>query len=72
VPLYDYECEKCGKTLELLTKRDPEQLFLCKEQATEPATPCEGILLRKTIQKGSGFLLKGGGWHSSDYKGVKH
>ena len=71
MPLYDYECEKCGKTQEILTKRDPEQLFLCREATKEPSL-CEGILLRKAVQSGSSFLLKGSGWHSSDYKGTKH
>lgn len=67
MPLYDYDCPKCRKTWEIITKRDPEQEPRCQEQA-EPATPsCEGILVRRLIQTGSNFSLRGSGWYASDY-----
>jgi putative FmdB family regulatory protein len=58
MPIYEYRCEKCGKTFELLQKI---------EEA--PATQCVecGGKLQKLISQTS-FQLKGSGWYATDYK----
>ena len=58
MPIYEYECEKCGKTFEVLQKFSDAPLTSCD---------CSGKL-RKLISQSS-FHLKGSGWYVTDYKG---
>ena len=58
MPLYEYECNKCGKVIEALQKFSDEPLIKCEE--------CGGEL-KKLVSKNS-FSLKGGGWYITDYK----
>ena len=57
MPVYEYECEACGKQFEVWQKiTDP------------PLTECEacGGKLHKLISQSS-FILKGTGWYVTDY-----
>jgi putative FmdB family regulatory protein len=57
MPIYEYECTKCGHQTELLQK------------ITETATPkCEvcKARMRRLISQ-SAFHLKGTGWYATDY-----
>ena len=58
MPIYEYECTKCGKTFEIFQKI-----------ADEPLTECRvcGGPLTKLISQCS-FHLKGTGWYVTDYK----
>ena len=58
MPLYEYRCESCDRTIEVI------QSF-----ADKPLRKCEacGGKLRKLVSR-SGFVLKGSGWYASDYK----
>lgn len=58
MPLYEYICEKCHQSLEVVQKFSDAPLEVC------PA--CQGPL-KKTMSLG-GFALKGEGWHNTDYK----
>lgn len=62
MPLYEYGCQACGKSVEIVQKfSDP------------PATECPHCgkpALVKQISQTS-FQLKGGGWYASDYKKPK-
>jgi len=61
MPIYEYECEKCGRIIESWQKiNDP------------PLTTCEhcGGRLHKLISM-STFHLKGTGWYVTDYGGRK-
>jgi len=58
MPLYEYECQKCGKIIEALQKFSDDPLTEC--------TKCGGKL-EKIISK-STFALKGKGWYVTDYK----
>ncbi len=61
MPIYEYECESCGKVVESWQKfSDP------------PLTTCEscGGRLHKLISMSS-FHLKGSGWYVTDYAGKK-
>ena len=59
MPIYEYQCEKCGHQLEALHKISDSPLVNC------PA--CQGAGLRKLVSAAS-FRLKGGGWYETDFK----
>jgi putative FmdB family regulatory protein len=58
MPIYEYECTKCGKTFEIFQKIADEPLAECRV--------CGGAL-NKLISQCS-FHLKGTGWYVTDYK----
>ena len=57
MPIYEYSCKKCGKTIEVIQKMsDPE---LKKHQG------CGGTLTK--LISAAGFQFKGTGWYVTDY-----
>jgi putative FmdB family regulatory protein len=57
MPIYEYSCKKCGKTIEVIQKfSDP---VLKKHQG------CGGALTK--LVSASAFQLKGTGWYVTDY-----
>src|SRR6185503_20885227 len=57
MPIYEYSCRKCGKTIEVIQKfSDP---VLKKHQG------CGGSLTK--LISASAFQLKGTGWYVTDY-----
>lgn len=59
MPIYEYECTKCGRVNEAMQKFSDPPLTECCE--------CHGGL-RKLISM-STFHLKGSGWYVTDYSG---
>ncbi len=59
MPIYEYECSKCGKTSEAMQRFSDPPLTECGH--------CHGQL-RKLISM-STFHLKGSGWYTTDYAG---
>lgn len=59
MPIYEYQCEKCGHQLEAIQKMSDEPLTEC---------PACGELALKKLISASGFRLKGGGWYETDFK----
>ncbi len=57
MPIYEYECEACGKVVEKWQKITESPLTTCEE--------CGGRL-HKLISMSS-FHLKGSGWYVTDY-----
>jgi putative FmdB family regulatory protein len=57
MPIYEYECTKCGKIEEIFQKFSDKPLVKCKH--------CSGKL-HKLISHSS-FHLKGTGWYVTDY-----
>jgi len=57
MPIYEYECENCGQTLEAFQKISDKPLESCKL--------CNGKLHKLISQ--SSFHLKGTGWYVTDY-----
>lgn len=57
MPIYEYECEDCGKISEVMQKFDDEPLSTC---------PICGGIVHKLISQSS-FILKGTGWYVTDY-----
>lgn len=58
MPIYEYECRSCGKTLEAIQKFSDAPLARCES--------CGGNLT-KLVSRTS-FQLKGTGWYATDYK----
>ena len=56
MPIYEYECEKCGKVVEQWQKISDPPLEWCE---------CGGPM-HKLISRSS-FHLKGSGWYVTDY-----
>jgi putative FmdB family regulatory protein len=61
MPLYEYECLKCGRRTELLQRHGEPPLAACPECAGE---------VRKLISTPA-FQFKGSGWYVTDYAGKK-
>ena len=57
MPIYEYECAKCGKTIEVMQKMSDKPLK--KHQG------CGGGLTK--LISASGFHFKGTGWYVTDY-----
>jgi putative FmdB family regulatory protein len=57
MPIYEYECTKCGSIEEALQKFSDKPLTRCRH--------CRGKLTKLVSQ--STFHLKGSGWYATDY-----
>lgn len=57
MPIYEYQCQKCGEIEEALQKFSDKPLTKCKH--------CSGRLHKLVSQ--SSFHLKGTGWYVTDY-----
>lgn len=57
MPIYEYECTKCGHVHEMMQKMSDKPLTKCPE--------CSGKLQKMISQ--SAFHLKGSGWYVTDY-----
>jgi len=61
VPIYEYQCTKCGRKVEMMQKITDESLQTCPS--------CKGPLRR--LMSLTSFQLKGNGWYATDYKDKK-
>lgn len=59
MPTYDYECEDCGHTFDVLQSITADPLEECPV--------CEGSL-RRLLSRNVGFIFKGPGFYATDYK----
>ena len=57
MPIYEYECTKCGEVTEALQKFSDPPLTKCKQ--------CSGKM--KKVMSQNSFHLKGSGWYVTDY-----
>lgn len=57
MPIYEYECSKCGKTIEVIQKFSDKPL--------KKHEGCGGSLSK--LISASGFQFKGTGWYVTDY-----
>lgn len=57
MPLYEYQCRKCGVTIERLQKFSDSPLTRCEK--------CGGALER--LVSSSSIKFKGSGWYVTDY-----
>lgn len=59
MPLYEYQCRKCGQVVEVIQKFSDRALTRCKE--------CGGKLER--LLSAPAIQFKGSGWYITDYAG---
>ncbi len=59
MPLYEYKCNNCEKTFDVLQRINAEPLTQCRL--------CQGSDVEKLISVSS-FQFKGSGWYITDYK----
>ena len=59
MPIYEYECQKCGRNLEALQTVSEPPLTTCPD--------CKGEL--KKLLSAPAFQFKGSGWYVTDYAG---
>jgi putative FmdB family regulatory protein len=59
VPIYEYECQKCGAAFEMMQSISAKPVTNCVK------AKCGGKARRQV--SASGFILKGSGWYTSDY-----
>jgi putative FmdB family regulatory protein len=57
MPIYEYQCAKCGKTIEVIQKMSDKPLKKHED--------CGGTLTK--LISASGFQFKGTGWYVTDY-----
>lgn len=60
MPFYEYQCKKCGHTLEAMQKINDSPLKKCPQ--------CGKSQLMR-LMSAPVFRLKGGGWYETDFKG---
>ena len=58
MPIYAYECTKCGEQAEYIQKVSDAPMKKCEE--------CGGKLSK--LMTAAAFHLKGGGWYETDFK----
>ena len=63
MPIYEYECEKCGVTFEAIQAISAKPLKTCKGLGCNDQD--NGKVHR--LVSASGFILKGSGWYTSEY-----
>lgn len=63
MPIYEYQCDKCGKTTEVFQLRSTDA----------PPTKCPRCGSKKIhrLVSQTAFQLKGGGWYKDLYSSVK-
>ena len=57
MPIYEYQCDKCGSHFEVIQKFSDKPLRFCSN--------CKGRLTKLISQ--TSFQLKGSGWYVTDY-----
>jgi putative FmdB family regulatory protein len=58
MPIYEYECDKCGHAFEREQRMSDPPVKSCPK--------CRGRKVTKLISRSS-FVLKGGGWYADGY-----
>jgi len=60
MPTYEYKCDDCGFKFELFHSVSSKPELNCEK--------CNSKKIRSVITGGAGFILKGSGFYSTDYK----
>ncbi len=64
MPTYEYECQKCGKIIEVFQSITAEPLKYCD-------CPQKGKL-KRLIGAGAGIIFKGSGFYETDYRSSEY
>lgn len=65
MPTYEYQCQKCGR------RHEAFQAITAKPLTTCPRPTCRGRL-KRLLGSGSGFLFKGSGFYTTDYRSRRY
>ena len=57
MPIYEYQCEECEHTFDMLRKITDEPVKICPE--------CGGPVHK--LVSSTSFILKGSGWYATEY-----
>jgi putative FmdB family regulatory protein len=60
MPTYEYECRACGHQFEAFQRMSDPPLKKCPS--------CKKSTARRAISGGAGFLFKGSGFYTTDYR----
>ena len=63
MPTYEYQCDNCNYTFELLQS--------IKTSPKKKCPKCKKMKLKRLIGAGSGIIFKGTGFYETDYKKKK-
>ena len=63
MPIYEYECDKCGAVFEAMQAISAKPLKTCKGLGCDDK---DNGKVRRLVSA-SGFILKGSGWYTSEY-----
>lgn len=63
MPIYEFLCEKCDQTIEIMQK--------INEPAPEECERCHARQSLKKVVSSTSFHLKGGGWYKDAYSSKK-
>ncbi len=63
MPIYEYECDKCGAVFEAMQAISAKPLKTCNGLGCEDK---DNGKVRRLVSA-SGFILKGSGWYTSEY-----
>lgn len=63
MPIYEYSCQSCGKTIDVLQK--------VSDPTPEACTACGATGSLTKLVSRSSFVLKGGGWYADLYGSTK-
>ncbi len=67
MPTYEYECEKCKKSFEIVQSMKDDALKTCPKDRCRMKTWGKGQVKRK-IGAGAGLIFKGSGFYITDYR----
>lgn len=62
MPLYEYECLKCGERFELIQKFSDAPLTVCSQKGD---SQCDGAV--RKLLSAPAIQFKGSGWYVTDY-----
>ena len=63
MPIYEYECDKCGAVFEAMQSISAKPLKTCDGLGCDDK---DNGKVRRLVSS-SGFILKGSGWYTSEY-----
>ena len=67
MPTYEYECEKCRKTLEVFQSMKDKPLSVCPEALCRMKKWGKGKV-KRLLGTGAGLIFKGSGFYITDYR----
>ncbi len=71
MPTYEYECQKCHKTFEVVQSMKDSALKTCLKELCRRRSWGKGPV-RRLMSAGAGLIFKGSGFYITDYRSEKY